>query len=158
MKRNDLRSHCVEKREGVEQLTGLEGQSPGALLWAAGLTWENLAQVCGVSARTVTRWRRRGELPPLLRLALAPFVDLGALSPAWSGWQIAHRTGELYSPENQTFTPGELRSWQFRYQQIRALQRRVRELERELEERPARVPWIPARARRSTQKARRQDM
>jgi len=128
----------------------MEELSPGSALWQAGLSWEALPLLCRVTARTVANWRRRGALPPVLDHLLAVFRDLGRVHPAWSGWQISCRKGELFSPEGVGFRPGDVHSLHWRLQQIRALRRRVAELERELAARPP-LPdrrWRPARARR----------
>ena len=143
----------VRFKEGIEVVEVVNDLSPGALLWAAGLSWDALPDVCNVSARSVQRWRARGQLPALLVLFLACFQDLGIIAPEWSGWQLSHRQGELYSPEGVGYRPGDLLSFQFRLQQIRILQGRVAQLERELEARPPLRPqrWQPARGRRRAQ-------
>lgn len=64
---------------------------------------------CGVSRRTLERWKRSRRLPRwaviLIRLLDG---ELDAIDPAFAGWII--RRGELVSPENWCFTPGEIRS------------------------------------------------
>ena len=63
----------------------------------------------GVSDITLRRWKRSRRLPPwaaiLIRLLDG---ELDAIDPAWRGWII--RRGELVSPENWCFRPGEVRS------------------------------------------------
>jgi len=149
--------------QGKDGIGVVLDQSPGALLWAAGLTWDELPRLCQVSARTVQRWRARRALPAVVVLFLACFQDLGIIAPAWSGWQLSARKGELFSPEGVGFRPGDVQSLHWRLQQIGALRRRVAELEeraaelgRELEQRPPLSPqrWRPARARRSPPRAK----
>ncbi len=64
---------------------------------------------CGVSRRTLERWKRSRRVPRwaviLIRLLDG---ELEAIDPAFAGWII--RRGELVSPENWCFTPGEIRS------------------------------------------------
>jgi len=82
---------------------------------------------------------------------LACFQDLGIIAPAWAGWQLSHKKGELHSPEGVGYRPGDLLAMHFRRQQIAALRRRVALLEQELAARPPLRPqrWRPARAQRA---------
>jgi len=141
----------VRFKEGIDVVEVVNDLSPGALLWAAGLSWDSLSDVCNVSARTVQRWRQRGELPALLVLFLACFQDLGIIAPAWAGWQLSHKKGELYSPEGVGYRPGDLLAMHFRLQQINVLRGRVTRLEQELAARPPLRPqrWRPSRAQRA---------
>ncbi len=63
----------------------------------------------GVSRITLQRWKRTRRLPRwaaiLIRLLDG---ELEAIDPAFAGWII--RRGQLVSPENWCFTPGEIRS------------------------------------------------
>lgn len=124
----------------------LSAQSPGALLWGAGLSWEKLPALLDVSTRTVHRWRAAGELPAALVLVCMCFADLGTISEPWRGWMISRRDGLLYSPEGEAFGPGDLRALFWHRQRIRALARQVDRLQRQLQERPP-LPFVPARAR-----------
>ena len=75
-----------------------------------GLTAEELAQITGTHVTTARRWLRRRTAPPAVLMALSflRFGDLGAVSPEWAGWSL--RGGELWSPENQPYTPGMVRA------------------------------------------------
>ena len=64
---------------------------------------------CGVSRRTLKRWKRTGHVPRWAQILIRLLDgELDAIDPAFSGWII--RRGELVSPENWCFTPGEVRS------------------------------------------------
>lgn len=67
----------------------------------------DLAAACGVSPRTVRRWRASGHWPPVARLAAAMLSgDLGALSPDWTGWRVSGDT--LTTPDGRTVTPAQV--------------------------------------------------
>lgn len=95
-----------------------------------GLGVMEIATICAVSTDTARRWKRRGQLPQgmhrLLELTLEG--ELGAIAPAFAGWRLDARHGELVSPEGWRFPPGEIRALPLRYGQIRELERQVREL------------------------------
>lgn len=82
-----------------------------------------LAETCGVSTRTAERWRARGKMPAALALAVALLQDgdLGVFSAAWRGWKLVR--GELVSPENWCFRPGEVAAIPIVSQQLRLYQR-----------------------------------
>ena len=82
---------------------------PGLKPWH-GLAPEALAELLGVHVTTARRWRRTGEAPAavLRALAVLRFGRLGPIDPAWSGWIL--RDGELWSPENEPYTPGMVRA------------------------------------------------
>lgn len=51
--------------------------------------------------------------------------DLGAIHPAWAGWNIIR--DELVSPENATFTPGDVRASGYLSALVDAQRRQMRE-------------------------------
>ncbi|HEX3912698.1 MAG TPA: DUF3653 domain-containing protein [Steroidobacteraceae bacterium] len=81
-----------------------------------------IAELTGVSLKTAQRWKNQGFLPPtstkLLELKLNQ--DLGELASAWAGFRIDK--GLIWTPENASLTPGELRSVPYRREQLRALE------------------------------------
>ena len=101
---------------------------------------------------TVRRWAAGEIIPPrAVLIALRAAVD--GVMPGqeyvkdWLGWGF--RDGKLHSPENEGFTPGDLRGLAFNRQLIRSLQQdvaRLREkLQHELEHNNAGAandPWI----------------
>lgn len=89
-------------------------------------TPRDLARLAGVSLRTARRWRATGHIPRPARVLIAVklgWLELGVLSPAWSGWYL--RRGELVSPDGWTFSAGELLALPFRYQQLRHAEREL---------------------------------
>jgi hypothetical protein len=81
-----------------------------------------IAELTGVSLKTALRWKHQGFAPApaaaLLKLKLNR--DLGALAKAWAGFRVCD--GLLWTPENASLTPGELRSVPYRREQLRALE------------------------------------
>lgn len=69
-----------------------------------------IARICGVSLKTVRRWRKgQVGIPETVIMVLSR--DVGIFHPDWAGWHISRR-GELCSPENWIATPGAVRSLQ----------------------------------------------
>lgn len=114
----------------------------------AGLAVVAIAKGCSVSLDTARRWKRRGRMPaPMHRLLeLTAHGELGGVAPAWAGWRLACRAGELVSPEGWRFTPGEIRALPLRYGQISGLERQVRELTVTVESRADRRERLAALA------------
>jgi hypothetical protein len=87
-----------------------------------GVSAQLIAELTGVSLKTAQRWKHQGFLPPpadkLLQLKITK--DLGAFAQPWEGFQL--RDGLLWTPENASLTPGELRSVPYRREQLRALE------------------------------------
>lgn len=71
---------------------------------------DRLAIVTGASARTVRRWKAAGRLPATAArlLALLDEGNLGALDAAWEGFIL--RGPELWTPERERVTPGDVRA------------------------------------------------
>lgn len=100
------------------------------LLWRLGWTPAEAAQECGVSLRTWRRWERCAPRMPhtALRLLRAlSGLDLGEMHAAWQGWTITRR-GELCTPENDIFGPGDVRALQYLYPLRDELQRVTKKL------------------------------
>jgi hypothetical protein len=87
-----------------------------------GVSTTLIVELTGVSLKTAQRWKHQGFAPPLgaklLKLQLGH--DLGAFAEPWTGFRV--HQGLLWTPENASLTPGELRSVPYRREQLRALQ------------------------------------
>lgn len=103
-----------------------------ALRLMAGHTAQTAADFCGVSLKT---WRRYEQNPPRWALALFAALagDLGAIAPAWEGWRLCGRSGELYDANGDRYAPGYLRSFWYRNQQSQADRATIRALRRKIE-------------------------
>lgn len=75
-----------------------------------GHTAEALAEATGVHVTTTRRWKRGTPPPEPVRrfLTLLHTKDLGTLDARWKGWRLT-QNGELASPEDWIYTPGEVR-------------------------------------------------
>ncbi len=87
----------------------------------------DIAQRLGVPPVTVRRWLRTGKWPALARLAALVILggDLGEIDPAWRGWTLNGR-GELCSPENWTYSPGDVMSLTFERARASSYQAKLR--------------------------------
>lgn len=79
------------------------------------ITHPELARLTGAHRTTVRRWKllsRAGWLPVWLeRLVNAVHRgQLGEIHPAWHGWMINQRDGELVTPEGVCVTMGQIRA------------------------------------------------
>lgn len=77
------------------------------------ISHQELTRITGAHPTTVRRWKRTarasGRLPPWLALIVAAYRGmLEALHPAWAGWLINRRDGELVSPDGVCVTPGQV--------------------------------------------------
>lgn len=91
----------------------MRGFRPGEPNELHGIPAETIATWCGCHVTTARRWKR-GEEPPrsaLEIIRLRNTGDLGTLDPAWAGWCIVN--GQLVSPEQTPFTPGDVRAGPF---------------------------------------------
>lgn len=88
---------------------------------------EELALLTGMSLRTARRWKATGRMPAsfALGLALLRDGDLGVLDPEWRGWRLIK--GQLYTPDNWGFRPGELVAVPILYQLRDELQRKLKQ-------------------------------
>jgi hypothetical protein len=91
----------------------------------------NLLKIPQVTANT---WKRNRKLPPIARRLMEILLDgdLKHLSNQWHGWNVLR--GVLISPENETFTPGEVRAGRLHRENAADHYDRVRQLRTELEE------------------------
>lgn len=107
---------------------------PGLMPWH-GLSSEQLAELTGVHVTTARRWMREKGAPAAICRALAVlrFGRLAALDPQWSGWII--RDGRLWSPENDDWSPGEVRAGRVASQASRAGYAELQAAERALQRR-----------------------
>ncbi|AOU98027.1 hypothetical protein BI364_08690 [Acidihalobacter yilgarnensis] len=75
----------------------------------AGLSEEQAAQIAGVSLRTWRRWERgESPMPTSAWQWFRTVTDGLPLVKDWEGWGF--KDGKLWSPENEGFTPGQIRS------------------------------------------------
>lgn len=95
-----------------------------------GIPISEIQRICGVSLKTVQRWKRGASCPPESALMLLR-RDLGCLHPHWKGWHISLR-GELCSPENWITTPGAVLAMHFHHSQISALRQQINDLRGQL--------------------------
>jgi hypothetical protein len=87
-----------------------------------GVSTTLITQLTGVSLKTAQRWKLQGFAPPLgaQLLQLRLNSDLGNLAKPWTGFRL--HNGLLWTPENASLTPDELRSVPYRREQLRALE------------------------------------
>lgn len=79
---------------------------------AAGFDRHQAAEYLGVSFRTIGHWETGKTRPSYAAFRLLRVLrngQLGDLDPAWSGFVL--RRGSIATPEDHTFTPGDM-SWQ----------------------------------------------
>ena len=93
-----------------------------------------IASICGVSLKTVQRWKSGQTVPPKSAI-LVLARDLGAFDPAWAGWKIIGN--QLVSPENWIATPGDVLSIQLTQAQLSAYRTENRALKAALEAKEA---------------------
>lgn len=93
-----------------------------------------IAKLLQIPQVTANRWKRNRKLPPIARRLMEILLagDLKHLSNQWHGWNILR--GILISPENETFTPGEVRAGRLHRENAADHSDRVRQLRTELEE------------------------
>ena len=95
---------------------------------AARLTVSQVADLCGVSVRTVKRWLDDGA--PLMAYSLIQ-AHAGSLEPfGWDGWSL--RNGVLFSPTGLEYTPNEINAWHFKYQELASLRSRCERMKEEI--------------------------
>lgn len=81
-----------------------------------------IAEYCGVSVRTATRWKTGQTKPPPSAIKL--FIlhrDRRVLGAEWEGWLINKDT--LVDPEGNATTQPQLRAYALNYQLLRELLR-----------------------------------
>lgn len=90
-----------------------------------GLSVQILTMATGVHPDTARRWKRRGRIPKHYQALITLHItgDLGAIERAWSGFRIAG--GKIWTPENTSVTPGDVRAIPYRIQLVSELQRQL---------------------------------
>lgn len=86
-----------------------------------------LRDVAGAHRTTVARWRQAQRLPRAVSVLIRVMHDgeLELVHPAWAGFKLDRRTGELVTPEAWPCTPGDLLAIKYRMAQVRALEREL---------------------------------
>lgn len=98
---------------------------PRELRYASGLDLATCAAFLGISPRTLRRWETRERAPKwALALLYARAYGLPLDARDWRGWRFVR--GRLVSPEGLSYTPGMLRAWQFKEQELWTLRRQFR--------------------------------
>ena len=72
-------------------------------------TDSELNELTGATRATIYRWRKNGA--PVTVLNLLNTIegnDFKHYHLEWTGWGINHKTGELYSPNNDCFKPWQI--------------------------------------------------
>lgn len=98
---------------------------PRELRLAVGLSRAVCADFLNISTRTLARWENAGGAPEwaLTRLYQRAY-GFPLEHKEWRGWRFFR--GQLVSPDGLTYTPGELRAWQIKQQELDALRRQFR--------------------------------
>lgn len=104
-------------------------------VWISPSMVGEVSDLCGVHRTTVARWLQRRELPRLAHkvLNLVLHGRLQEIHPAWAGWSIDHKSGELVTPLGRSVTAPEILAMQLRYQHIAALEVELRELRKSID-------------------------
>lgn len=98
---------------------------PRELREACGLSRAAAALFLNISTRTLARWENAGRAPEwaLARLYQRAY-GFPLESKEWRGWRFVR--GRLVAPEGLAYTPGEIRAWQFKHQELEGLRRQFR--------------------------------
>ena len=96
--------------------------------------WSKSWQQLGVHVTTVRRWLRTKKIPEAtyVLLDLLHNGSIERIHPAWSGWSIDTRSGDLESPVGTRIRAGEILAIPLRRHQVSALECDVRELKKQL--------------------------
>lgn len=98
-----------------------------------GFTDDQAADYCGVSVKTLRRWRENLN-PPLAALKLLA-IRSGALPwPDWSGWEM--HSGHLFPPgqSRRGFAPGHVLVVTYLHAQVAEQKRQIEELRAQLDQ------------------------
>lgn len=92
-----------------------------------GLPVDLLTALTGVHPRTARRWKRHKRIPRAYRalIELRTSGELGALAADWDGFRLVN--GRIWTPENTSVTPGDIRAIPYRTQLLSELQRQLAE-------------------------------
>jgi transcriptional regulator with XRE-family HTH domain len=88
---------------------------------ALGLKREAVAELCGVSLRTITNWDRDGAPETAMAVLRLSSRDLGAFHPDWRGFTIG-RNGKLYGPDRLQISAEHLRHYPAFIRQLERLE------------------------------------
>lgn len=96
----------------------------------AHLTPDAFMTLVGISRRTFYRWQHN---PPQWAIVLLRVLsgDLEPIHATWAGWVINER-GELCTPNNYVFLPGDIHAIFWERQLNRALKVKIQQLEKQL--------------------------
>lgn len=75
----------------------------------AGLSAPDACRILGIQPRTLREWEQKQEAPAWACNMVLSQVEI--THPGWQGWRFFG--GLLYSPEGETFTPGEIRALRY---------------------------------------------
>lgn len=123
-------SRALHARQGTRRAAS-RGIHGGALVSRSNVVFgpfygypsELVAEWCGVSVRTATRWKTGQSRPPPSALKLFLLHrERRVLGKEWAGWLINQNT--LVDPEGQSTTQGQLRAYAHVYALCRELARR----------------------------------
>jgi hypothetical protein len=89
-----------------------------------GLKVADLVRLTGVHAATARRWRAGAGIPEPCRRLLAMSANRLAGCPGWRGWSLVGE--ELCSPENWTYTAGEVLALTFLRAHVATIQAELR--------------------------------
>jgi len=88
--------------------------------------------------RTTYKRQETGNSKVCIAAYKALMMLSGFMPEPFTGWRIIN--GKLYSPENEGYSPGEIRASEFRRKQVFELEREIRVLQRQLNPEPAKAP------------------
>jgi transcriptional regulator with XRE-family HTH domain len=88
---------------------------------ALGLKRDDVAELCGVSLRTITNWDRDNAPAMAMTILRLSSRDLGAFHPDWRGFTIG-RNGKLYGPERLQLSAEHLRHYPAFLRQLERLE------------------------------------
>ena len=82
-------------------------------------------EVTGRHRSSVTRWRQKNRFPREVQLLASVQLhgELGHIHRNWNDWRLDTRSGELFSPAGDSFTPNELVALPLRLQELNALRK-----------------------------------
>lgn len=87
-------------------------------------TTDRLTEIAGVHRTTAERWKRAQRIPRSVQLLLRLMLEgeLELLHPAWTGWRLDVRSGEIYTPDGWPCRPSDILGIRYRVSQIHALE------------------------------------
>lgn len=101
---------------------------------AKDLAWWNVSEIAeffGVSNQTVNRWIKKNDAPvAVIRCleVLAGYFPAHSKRAAWYGWRF--NNGRLWSPDGDSFLPGDLMAFTRYWHYVSALESKIRDLEK----------------------------